>query len=133
MRVAPIPVADSRPLRHAVLRPHEKPEAIAWQEPPAAVAYAAFEDGRPIAVGLVGRDGEPGSWRVRGMATEPEARGRGAGTAVLAALIEYAREQGAERVWCNARIAARTLYEQGSAWSRRSSRSRGSVRTTGWS
>jgi GNAT superfamily N-acetyltransferase len=114
MRVESIPVADSRPLRHAVLRPHEPPEAIAWQEPPEAVAYAAFEDGaeRPIAVGLVGRDGEPGSWRVRGMATEPEARGRGAGTAVLAALIDHAREQGAERVWCNARIAARTLYDR---------------------
>ena len=114
MRVVSIPVTDSRPLRHAVLRPHEPPDAIAWQEPPAAVAYAAFEDGaeRPIAVGLVGRDGEPGSWRVRGMATEPEARGRGAGTAVLVALVEYAREQGAERVWCNARIAARTLYER---------------------
>jgi GNAT superfamily N-acetyltransferase len=114
MRVVSIPVADSRPLRHAVLRPHEPPEAIAWQEPPEAVAYAAFEDGaeRPIAVGLVGRDGGPGSWRVRGMASAPEARGRGAGAGVLAALIEYAREQGAERVWCNARIAARTLYER---------------------
>ena len=101
-------------MRHEVLRPHEPLEAIAWQEPSAAVAYAAFEDGaeRPIAVGLVGRDGEAGSWRVRGMATEPEARGRGAGSAVLAALIDYAREQGAERIWCNARIAARTLYER---------------------
>ena len=38
--------------------------------------------------------------------------GRGAGSAVLAALIDYAREQGAERIWCNARIAARTLYER---------------------
>ena len=114
MRVVSIPIEDSRPLRQAVLRPQEPLAAVARMEPLEAVAYAAFEDGaeRPIAVGLVGRDGEPGGWRVRGMATEPEARGRGAGTAVLQALIEHARGQGATLVWCNARIGARTLYER---------------------
>lgn len=114
MRVVSIPIEDSRPLRHAVLRPHEPLEAVARMEPSEAVAYAALEDGaeRPIAVGLVGRDGAREGWRVRGMATEPAARGRGAGTAVLDALIEHARGQGATLVWCNARIAARTLYER---------------------
>jgi GNAT superfamily N-acetyltransferase len=114
MRVALTPVPETRWLRHLVLRPHEAPEAIAAREPPGAVAYAAFEDGhtQPIAVGLVGADGEPGWWRVRGMATAPEARGRGAGTAVLGALIEYAREQRATGVWCNARIGALTLYQR---------------------
>jgi GNAT superfamily N-acetyltransferase len=93
MRVESILVEDSRPLRHAVLRPHQPLEVIAGHEPPGAVAYAAFEDGeqQPIAVGLVGRDGGPDVWRVRGMATEPEARGRGAGSAVLRALILYER------------------------------------------
>jgi GNAT superfamily N-acetyltransferase len=114
MRIASIPVVDSRPLRHAVLRPHQPPEVIAGHELPGAVAYAAFEDSseEPIAVGLVGRDGGPDVWRVRGMATEPEARGRGAGSAVLTALIDHARENGATLVWCNARIGARTLYER---------------------
>jgi GNAT superfamily N-acetyltransferase len=114
MRVESILVEDSRPLRHAVLRPHQPLEVIAGHEPPGAVAYAAFEDGeqQPIAVGLVGRDGGPDVWRVRGMATEPEARGRGAGSAVLRALIDHARANGGALVWCNARIAARTLYER---------------------
>ena len=49
---------------------------------------------------------------MRGMATEPEARRRGAGSAVLTALIDHARENGATLVWCNARIGARTLYER---------------------
>jgi ribosomal protein S18 acetylase RimI-like enzyme len=61
-------------------------------------------------VGFVGPDGEPDEWRVRGMATEPEARGRGAGSAVLDALIEHAAAQGATRIWCNARIPAVSLY-----------------------
>jgi ribosomal protein S18 acetylase RimI-like enzyme len=46
------------------------------------------------------------------MATAPRARGRGAGTAVLAALLDYAAALGAQRVWCNVRIGARSLYQR---------------------
>jgi ribosomal protein S18 acetylase RimI-like enzyme len=60
----------------------------------------------------VGPDGGPGSWRVRGMATAPHARGKGAGAAVLDALVGHAIAQGATRVWCNARTPARSLYER---------------------
>ena len=112
-RVQPIPVADTRPLRHAVLRPHESIEAIAGHELPDTFAVGAFDDDdQLISVGFVSPDGGPGAWRVRGMATAPEARGRGAGSAVLAALVAHARGRGAARVWCNARVGARTLYER---------------------
>ena len=63
-------------------------------------------------MGLIGPQGAPGSWRVRGMATAPHARGRGAGTAVLGALLDHAAAEGAARVWCNVRIGARSLYER---------------------
>jgi ribosomal protein S18 acetylase RimI-like enzyme len=66
-----------------------------------------------VAVGFIHPDAaETGTWRVRGMATLPHARGRGAGTAVLAALLEYAAAHGATSVWCSVRIAATTLYER---------------------
>jgi ribosomal protein S18 acetylase RimI-like enzyme len=87
-------------------------EELASHEPPGSFAVGAYEGDELVGVGLVGPDGEPGAWRIRGMATAPEARGRGAGTAVLRALIEHARTQGATRVWCNARIGARSLYER---------------------
>ncbi len=113
MRVRPIPVADTRPLRHSVLRPHETLEYLAAHEVPDAFAVGVFDDDdRLVGVGFVSPDGEPGAWRVRGMATEPAARGQGAGSAVLGALVNHAREQGAVRVWCNARIVARTFYER---------------------
>ena len=60
----------------------------------------------------MGREGPPGAWRVRGMATAPEARGRGAGTAVLDALVSHALAEGATLVWCTARTRARSLYER---------------------
>jgi GNAT superfamily N-acetyltransferase len=107
-----VPVAATRPLRREVLRPHETLAEMAAHEPPAAIAVGAFRDGALVAVGLVGPEGEPGDWRVRGMATAAPARGRGAGSAVLAALIRIAEEQGARRVWAEVRVPARTLYER---------------------
>jgi GNAT superfamily N-acetyltransferase len=61
---------------------------------------------------MIAPDGEPGGWRIRGMATAPGARGKGAGAAVLDALLAYALAQGAQRIWCNARTPARSLYER---------------------
>ena len=107
-----IPLDATRALRQEVLRPHLPVEELAGHEPAGAVAFGAFADDELAAVGLIGAEGEPGDWRVRGMATRPGARGRGAGTAVLQALVEHAIAHGATRVWCNARIRALTLYQR---------------------
>jgi ribosomal protein S18 acetylase RimI-like enzyme len=87
-------------------------DELASHEPAGSVAFGAYEGDALVAVGLVGPEGGPGAWRVRGMATVPEARGGGAGTAVLSALVEHAAAHGATRIWCNARIGARSLYER---------------------
>ena len=98
-----VSLEETRALRHAILRPHETIQSLADHEPADAFAVGAFEDDELVAVGFVAPDGEPGAWRVRGMATAPEARGNGAGTAVLDALLRHAIARGATRVWCNAR------------------------------
>jgi ribosomal protein S18 acetylase RimI-like enzyme len=105
-------VASTRELRQAVLRPHQTVAEMAATEAPGAFAVGVFDGDRVVAVGLVAPDGRPGSWRVRGMATAPQARRRGAGTAVLDALLRHASDAGAVRVWCNARVGARSLYER---------------------
>jgi len=107
-----IPLADTRELRREVLRPYMSLDELAGHEPSGAVAFGAFEDDDLIAVGLVGPEGEPGDWRIRGMATRAEARGRGAGTKVLQALVQHAVDHGATRLWCNARTPALSLYER---------------------
>jgi GNAT superfamily N-acetyltransferase len=113
MHVREIALADTRALRREVLRPHSSLEDLASHEPDGSIAFGAFQGEELVAVGLVGRDvEEPGDWRVRGMATKPHARGRGAGTAVLQALVQHAVAHGATRVWCNARTRARALYER---------------------
>ena len=110
--IRPIAPAQTRALRQAVLRPHETLEQLAAHEPADAFAVGAFDGGALVAVGFVARDGGPGDWRVRGMATAAAARGRGAGTAVLDALLCHAAAEGAGRIWCNARTPARSLYER---------------------
>jgi len=82
-------------------------------EGPDAFAVGVARDGELVSVGFIAPDlAEPGSWRIRGMASAPESRGRGYGAAVLDALVAHARQRGATRIWCNARIGARTLYER---------------------
>jgi ribosomal protein S18 acetylase RimI-like enzyme len=108
----PVPLAETRGLRREVLRPHQTVEELARHEPAGAVAFGAFDGSELVAVGLVGPDGDPGDWRVRGMATAPHARGRGAGSEILRALVGHAIAHGATRVWCNARTSALTLYQR---------------------
>jgi ribosomal protein S18 acetylase RimI-like enzyme len=110
--VREVSLAETRTLRQAVLRPHETVASVAADEPRGAFAVGAFDRGALIAVGLIAPNGEPGAWRVRGMATAPHARRNGAGTAVLDALLRHALARGASRVWCNVRTPARSLYER---------------------
>ena len=108
-----IPLAETRVLRRDVLRPYMTVDQLAEHEPGDAVAFGVFQGNELIAVGLVGPEGEtPGDWRVRGMATAPHARRRGAGTKLLQALVQHAADNGATRVWCNARTPALSLYER---------------------
>ncbi len=110
--VRAIPVERTRELRRAILRPHETLEELAAAEPPDAFTVGAFAGDELVAVGMIAPDGTAGGWRVRGMATIAEARGTGAGGAVLEALLAHAEGGGGARVWCNARTPAIPFYER---------------------
>jgi|SRR5580704_7141510 ribosomal protein S18 acetylase RimI-like enzyme len=112
LHVRAVALERTRELRQAVLRPHETVEAMARGESSDAFAVGAFLGEELVSVGLIARDGEPGGWRIRGMATAPGARGVGAGTGVLEALVHHALAEGAQRIWCNARTPARAFYER---------------------
>jgi len=119
IRVLAVDAGAGRPLRMAVLRPLEPPSRAMYpaEDDPSTLHYAAFDErGEVLAVGSVMADPHPlgprpGDWRVRGMATRPELRGRGLGARVLEALERAAAERGGERLWCNARSGARGFYE----------------------
>jgi GNAT superfamily N-acetyltransferase len=96
-----------------VLRPHQSLAELEQAEPDGAFAVGAFRGEELIAVGFIApHDRAASSWRVRGMATEPQARGQGAGGAVLQALLDHALAHDALLVWCNARVPALSLYQR---------------------
>jgi GNAT superfamily N-acetyltransferase len=119
VEIRPAGLADVRELRHRVLRPHQRPEELVYEadDAPDSLHLGAFEDGALVAIASITREPPPGStdpasWRVRGMATLPEARGRGIGSELLRRCVEHARRHGGATVWCNGRIGARAFYER---------------------
>ncbi len=116
--VRAITAAETRPLRHAILRPSQPPDECVYRldDEPASGHFGAFEDGELIAVASIYRqsdtEGDPLAWRIRGMATREEHRGRGHGGALLAACLRHAGERGGKRVWCNGRSTVLGFYSR---------------------
>ncbi len=118
LRPVQVDVAVVRELRAAILRPGQTPEELCYpgDDAPETLHAAVFDGERAIAGASVMREPFPArpksnDWRVRGMATRPSARGRGAGRGLLAACLEHALAHHGEVVWCNARVPARAFYE----------------------
>ena len=124
--VTQVQVGETLALRQAVLRPHQTLDEVALpgDDDPATVAFAAVDpQGGVLSVarvalegatfpieGLV-REGTP-EWRLRGMATQPDARNQGIGSAVLQTAIAYVASQGGGLLWCHARVPATGLYRR---------------------
>ena len=106
---------ETADLRRQVLR-NGRDVPLPGDESPAH-HVGVFADDHLVASGNIRSEAPPWgadstSWRIRGMATWPEARGQGAGRLVLDALLRHARERGGGLVWCNARTTARSFYER---------------------
>jgi GNAT superfamily N-acetyltransferase len=114
-------VAETIPLRHAVLRPGRPASASAYPEDDAAVHLGAWDAAVLVGCATVFPDPWPGSdlvgpepaaWRLRGMAVDPTRQRRGVGREVLAAAVAAARDAGAPLLWANARTTALGFYEK---------------------
>jgi len=134
VEIRQIRAVDTHPLRQAVLRPHQRLDEVAFEGDDAAdawhvgafanerlVAIATILPQRPEALPRVHVSGEeptgehtasalPGDWRLRGMATVPDARRRGLGRALVSACAEHAARRAAGALWCHARLGARPFY-----------------------
>jgi GNAT superfamily N-acetyltransferase len=107
------------PLRHAILRAGRPLETARYanDNDPGVCHLGAFRDGELLAVGslyIAEMPGRPGiaAVQVRGVATRPEARGTGLGTALMVTARDFAQKQGARILWCNARVSAAEFYRK---------------------
>jgi ribosomal protein S18 acetylase RimI-like enzyme len=115
--IRPIPAAETRPLRHVVLRPHQRPEELVYpgDEAPDTLHLGLYVEGQQLGVASLYREPRPGSsspteWRLRGMAVLSAHQGRGYGAALLRACLEHSAAHGCTRLWCNARTTASGFY-----------------------
>lgn len=109
-------------LRQTLLRAHQPIEASRYpgDEHRDAGHFAAFQGQKMVGVASVFHEAHPDiadrsgeqQWRLRGMATAPAVRGKGAGGALLQAAIDYTLARQARVLWCNARTPARSFYER---------------------
>lgn len=124
MRIRFIQPAETHRLRQSVLRPKQAVAEMAW---PLDAAEGSFHlgaeedregsDDRLISIASFVRDRceqLPGShqYRLRGMATAQEHRGKGIGAALLRYGLEHLHHLNADLVWCNAREVALGFYER---------------------
>lgn len=115
--VRTVPATETRPLRHLVLRPGQSAESTVYpgDDDPDTRHFAAFVDGQLVGIASLYKEAREGAdivpgWRLRGMATSGEARGKGVGRALLAACLEHVAAAGGGEVWCNARAEALGFY-----------------------
>jgi predicted GNAT family N-acyltransferase len=104
-------------LRGSVLRPAWPVGSVMHGDTePGALHLAALDDlGTPVCACVLflhafpSRPSEP-AWKLRGMATAPQARSRGVGGLVLEAAAAEVAARGAVLLWCEAREAAVPFY-----------------------
>lgn len=135
LRAHLVPAAATRPLRRTVLLAGHPPELSVFpgdeDEDTFHVGVTRSSvDGSTALIAIASMFLEPGpacstsgpasgEWRLRGMASDPQHRGIGAGMVALDACLQQVRERGAWRAWCNARTPAVGFYER-AGWTVRS-------------
>jgi predicted GNAT family N-acyltransferase len=123
--VKQITASDTHNLRLKVLRPDHPMiySHFEGDDGPEAGHFGVYEGDRLLSVGTVVPEPckdpnadammmVPGAWRLRGMATEPDARSKGCGTLVLEACLKHVKKHGGTVLWCNARTGAMKFYER---------------------
>lgn len=118
MRIRFIRTEDTYPLRLLVLRPGGTVEDCQWANDRLEGSFhlAAEVGEQRIAIGSFYPEKHPAlsgwkQFRLRGMATHPEFRGRGAGRRLLRFALEHLEGQQVDVLWCNAREVAVPFYE----------------------
>ena len=110
---------DTHTLRDAILRPGLPPGGGIYpgDDSPDTLHLGAFIRDMLVAVATLCREPPPEdtnatAWRLRGMATLPEFRGRGIGNALAQHCIAYAKEHRGTLVWCTSRVATAGFYRK---------------------
>jgi len=95
-------------LRREVLYPESALYEMEMDEDKYGYHFAAFQGNDLVGVVSLFQDGD--DFQFRKFAVIAHAQGVGVGTALLNRITEFAVNDGARRIWCNARVSAIGFY-----------------------
>ncbi|QIX60983.1 GNAT family N-acetyltransferase [Hymenobacter lutimineralis] len=108
IQIRPIAAADTYTLRHQVLWPQESLNYVRLLNDHEGQHFGAFEGAQLVSVISLFAEGETA--RFRKFATRPDKQRKGIGSKLLRHVFNVARQQGAKRIWCDARAENRAFY-----------------------
>lgn len=118
VEVKSIAATETALLRQRVLRPHQALKDMAYPNDlhEDTLHFGAYVKGQLVGIASIYHEDQEGklktgSWRLRGMAVDPEFRGKKIGEKLILACVKNVQETGAKMLWCNARTPAIGFYE----------------------
>jgi len=110
---------ETRDLRQLTLRPHQKSDQLIYNGDydPETVHFGLFCNEKLSGIASIYNEpmkgeGNKYSWRLRGMATTEEVRGKGLGKELMNKCLNHIKSKQAKLFWCNARLTAEGFYER---------------------
>jgi len=95
-------------LRKEVLYPNEPLHAMEMEEDNDGIHFGAFTDTELVAVVSLFPKGT--DFQFRKFAVKPTMQGKGIGKMLLNYIIDFTKNEGGKRIWCNARDSAVGFY-----------------------
>lgn len=115
-RIRRIATEETYPLRLKILRPGRPLSTAQFPEDACATHFGCFTNGALVGIATIFPQDLKGesktAWQLRGMAIEENCRGRGYGNLLVRSCCDFAHAQGAEVIWCNARLEAAPFYQK---------------------
>jgi predicted GNAT family N-acyltransferase len=110
VEIKKVAIEDILEIRHKVLWPHKSPDFVKVPEDDEATHFGLYYNESLVSVISLFADGK--DVRFRKFATIHEFQGQGLGSQLLAYVIDHAREQQCEQIWCDARSSAMGFYKK---------------------
>lgn len=110
MKVKTINPSDTWPIRHEVMWPDQPFEFVQLEEDNLGIHFGVFEEDKLVSI--VSCFMEEKEMQFRKLATLEEYQGKGIASHLLKYILEFAKEKGVEKVWCNARTNKKSFYEK---------------------
>lgn len=95
-------------IRHEVMYPHLPYDAIKLKNDETGIHFGLYVNNKLTAVVSLFNTGNASQFRK--FATLTSAQGKGYGTQLLNYIINYVKDMGSEKIWCNARVSAEGFY-----------------------